>query len=70
MIDIGNDITGSAGDITGRDDITGALVIAGVDDITKNRPAISLASDIAGEPPTISLAPVISYRRPGDITGQ
>jgi hypothetical protein len=48
VIGIGNDITGSAGDITSRDDITGALVIAGVHDITKNRSAISLASDIAG----------------------
>ena len=36
-----NDITGSAGDITSRDDITGALVIAGVDDITETRPVIS-----------------------------
>ena len=62
MIDIGNDITDPAGDITGRKDITSPLVIAGVDDITKNRPAISLESDITGEPPTISPA--------SDITGE
>ena len=62
MIDIGNDITNPAGDITGRKDITRSLVISGVDDITKNRPVISLASDITGDPPTIS---------PGsDITGE
>jgi hypothetical protein len=47
MIDIDNDITGSAGDITGRKDITSPLVIAGVYAITENRPAISLPSDIA-----------------------
>ena len=41
MIDIDNDITDPAGDITSRKDITRPLVIAGVDDITKNRPAIS-----------------------------
>jgi hypothetical protein len=48
VIDIGNDITGSAGDITGRKDITSPLVISGVDDITKNRPVISPAGDITG----------------------
>ena len=41
VIDIDNDITDPAGDITSRKDITRPLVIAGVDDITKNRPAIS-----------------------------
>ena len=64
MIDIGNDITSPASDITRRDDITRSLVISGVDDITKNRPVISLASDITGEPPTIHRAVISLGSRP------
>ena len=70
MIDIDSDIPGSAGDITSRKDITRPLVIAGVDDITENRPMISLPSDITGEPPTISLASDITGHPGGDIAGQ
>ena len=59
VIDIGSDITGLAGDITGRKDITRPLVIAGEYDITENRPAKSPESDITrqGSRPRYQLSP-------------